>query len=112
MKEIEIYEIRDEIINGDSYSEYTYSEADAECIARNLWYHLTPLERKKRNVYVIGYVLNFENNIELPQKASQLVDMLFNEEIETPDFNLNMAFANAKEIYYKEISEILEQERD
>lgn len=97
---MKLYEVRTEITNGDGFSDYFYSLTDAKKKAEYILNHLTENEKKNHEITIVGYELSLEN---YTRTAEQLVNDLFNGDVECDEFDSCFWFKDSARIYEEEL---------
>lgn len=108
MKNITLYTVHSDRIDGDSFSRYFFDEKSALESMANEYAHLTNHERESNDLYVDGYTVRIPDEYQ-PTTADQLVDDLFNNDVDSPDVEPGFGGFNSKQIFYKTIEEYLKE---
>lgn len=103
---IEIYEMQTGNWNSDSESEYYFEKENAIGNAEyHVYPHLTDAERKRKGEFCIvtGYKVRIPLSYNLSGKTAQdVMDDLFAEDLQSPDFGVNYGLDEAPQIYCEE----------
>lgn len=108
MKTITLYTSHADRIDGDSFSRYFFDAESALKSMANEYAHLTADERESNDLYVDGYTVRIPDEYQ-PTTADQLVNDLFNNDVDSPDVEPGFGGFTSEQIFYKTIEEYLKE---
>lgn len=101
MKTVTIYITTYGIPGADTDSEYFFNEIHAMMAASDKAAHLTEHERKNYTISTEGYSVRLPDEYTITT-AAQIVNDLFNGDVESPDFDACTGQFVSKQIFYLE----------
>jgi len=87
MKKVRLFEVREEVKNGDSFSEWFLDGMKAIEKFEGAKSHLTKKEAQNQETTMFEYFISLPEDYE-PKTAEQIIIDLFNGEIECPEYDI------------------------